>query len=1232
MKLRTLLYNRATTGFALLLVILMGLPMHSCVRKDGSPAFLKLTVNLRETPLGIDSHPNFSWNSCVNKQTAYKILVAESLKGLENGEYVWDTGVVNSSRDFQVSYEGPTMKPATRYYWRVHTWDEEGNELVSSPSWWETGLLNGNDWEPAQWIGGREPQDHDWTDMTATVTFRITDVREGITFLFHAEPIGKTWGESYNWKICAAEGTGKQAKGAIQLELSTQHYVGNTGVPEPDEGEEPVRWGVNYLDPQAETNPIEFGIREVPIATISANTLGGISWDNLTTQDHELKVKAEGNTITTWINGTEVDKRTLSGDRLRKNGSIGFTSGSHAIVRSVKVEAADNPTGNGSKKDFFSDFHGGFNPFEDGNVIWTGVDGDDSTDGLLLTSGVGIMLPIANPAPLLRKEFLALKSPVKSARLYITGGGYPKVAVNGIPITIDGELPDDDGFTIPRLTPDDGQSECFILYNTFDVTRFIRSGKINVLSVELGRGWTGLTTPNEWYWNMIPAHGSPRTKAKLVITYKNGTREEIVSDGTWKTIDGPTLFDSVYSGEKYDAGKAKKIGDWRSVAYDDGEWNNVTVMNPMGSYYGTGKHSGPVPPTGPLPDGFIESKLKAMENEPIVVREVLKPVEILETYPGSKVYLFKFEQMHSGWPKLHLKNVTPDKAGLAIRIRGDNIIHGNGTKDDPYYLSDSKLFVASILQADYYILSDDAEQVWTPSFHYNGQGGIEVYGLYNVLGRAPNMEQDADLITAEVASSGFPANSVSTSNDLLNRIHSLCEWTILNNAHGHPTDTPSREKNGWTGDGWADSETWMLNFDVSQFYRLWVRDMAASMNRHGEINVVVPGPRAYGYENTPGWIAANGPVPAWDHAFFEIPLELYRYYGDLAILKEIYPNQDKLMKYYSRFFTKANRYTYTNIYLCEYATGTLGSGSIPNINHQLYFRMASCMAKFSSLLGLEDKEREYQALADDVLKEFIDIYWDEKTGSFQKGERGNLQTEQLLAVAYNMVPGNDLPADHPAYLRQTSNTRQQNIESCMAVVANSLTRYNKRIGVGIYGLRYLFTLLNEHGYKNLAYSIATGLESPSWGNILLQGGTTLQELWGGIHGNHHYHSSILTWYYQGLAGITPASPGYEAIQFKPFVPTNKGNSDLDGTQANLTSVTASINTARGLVESTWDHGDNFTLTVTVPGNTLAEVWVPAPSGELLSVPEGAEYLRKEGEYVVYSVGQGTWTFVTSKLE
>ena len=73
--------------------------------------------------------------------------------------------------------------------------------------------------------------------------------------------------------------------------------MGNTGVPEPDKGDEPVRWGVNYLDPQAETNPIEFGTREVPIATISSSTLGGIHWDNLPTQDQELRVKAECNTI-----------------------------------------------------------------------------------------------------------------------------------------------------------------------------------------------------------------------------------------------------------------------------------------------------------------------------------------------------------------------------------------------------------------------------------------------------------------------------------------------------------------------------------------------------------------------------------------------------------------------------------------------------------------------------------------------------------------------------------------------------------------------------------------------------------------------------------------------------------------------------------------------------------------------------------------------------------------------
>jgi alpha-L-rhamnosidase len=1199
-----------------------------------------LTVNLRVKPIGIDSHPAFSWDSNVSSQTAYQIQVATSINDFNIKKFIWNTGKVKSPMDNQISYDGSVLKSATRYYWRVCVWDEKGKvSSWSEPSWWETGILNKADWGQAKWIGGRQPQDNNWTDMTATVNFRIIDASVGLTFLFHALPVGKVWSEAYSYEIKSS--TDKANNKNVQLVVSTKHYSGNTGVPEPDAGENAIKWGVNYFDPQSEINPMAANTRTVDIATLSQLDLGEISSQNITTKDHQLKVKVEGNTITAWLDGNQVDQRILSGDKLRKNGSIGFgpaggskaTNTPGAIIRNVKVEVPSNPVSPGSVNSFYTDFHGGLNPFEAGVARWTGASGNKEFDGLVVGVGKAAMLPIANPAPLIRKEFMVNASPIKSARLYISGGGYPKVKINNVVTTIDGNQPNESGSNVPHLTPDDGQSDEFILYNTFDVTKSIIPGQANVIAAELGRGWTGVTVPSEWYWNFIPAHGDPRTIAKLIITHQDGTVETVCSDDTWKTTDGATTFDSVYTGEKFDNRVAKTLKGWDKAGFNDSKWTSVKIMNPIGAYYGPNPvYHDLVPATGKLPEGFKESKLKAMENEPIVIRQLLKPIAIMETYPGSKVYLFKFEQMHTGWLRLHLKNIKREQAGLTLRMRGDNSITGSGTSVNPYSLSSSNIFIAADIQTDYYTLSDDEEQTWSPSFHYSGQGGIEVYGLYNLLGREPNIKNDGDLIVAEVASSGFPANSVTTSNPLLNRIHSLCEWTILNNAHGHPTDTPSREKNGWTGDGWADSEAWMLNFDVSQFYRLWVRDMANGMNSNGDLNVVMPGPRAYGFDNTPGWKMANGAVPAWDHAFFEVPWNLYQYYGDKAILSELYPAQTKFMNYYADSFKEENDYTFSNKLLGEYAPGTLGMGSTQNINHQLYFRMADYMSKVSELLGKKDVAQAYRTLANKVLKAFIKLYWNESTHSFQKGKSGNLETEQLLAVAFDMVPGNDLSTDDPKYDAQTSNTHAQNLESCMAVVANSIKSNGNRIGTGVYGLGYLFNLLDEYGYENLAYSIATGLENPSWGNILLQGGTTLQENWGGIDGNHHYHSSIITWYYQGLAGIKSSSPGYATLQIKPYIPTNSCTTNLKGDKAQITTVSAAINSPRGLIKSSWTNTDYFVLNVTIPSNTIAEVWMPSASGKVLHIPEAAKYLRSEGGYTIYSIRAGNHEFKAKKVK
>uniref|UniRef100_UPI0013D1326F alpha-L-rhamnosidase N-terminal domain-containing protein n=11 Tax=Pseudomonadota TaxID=1224 RepID=UPI0013D1326F len=72
-----------------------------------------------------------------------------------------------------------------------------------------------------------------------------------------------------------------------------------------------------------------------------------------------------------------------------------------------------------------------------------------------------------------------------------------------------------------------------VLYQTYDVTDRVRPGG-NVLGAELGRGWYGLTDPNEWYFDQAPWHGEPALKAQLEVTFADGSRQTIASDASWR--------------------------------------------------------------------------------------------------------------------------------------------------------------------------------------------------------------------------------------------------------------------------------------------------------------------------------------------------------------------------------------------------------------------------------------------------------------------------------------------------------------------------------------------------------------------------------------------------------------------------------------------------------------------------------------------------------------------------
>ena len=75
----------------------------------------------------------------------------------------------------------------------------------------------------------------------------------------------------------------------------------------------------------------------------------------------------------------------------------------------------------------------------------------------------------------------------------------------------------------------------------------------NTLGVVLGNG--------RYFWlrargKPIAGFGLPRLLARLEVEYEDGSRQAVVTDGSWKvTSKGPIIANNEYDGEEYDARK-----------------------------------------------------------------------------------------------------------------------------------------------------------------------------------------------------------------------------------------------------------------------------------------------------------------------------------------------------------------------------------------------------------------------------------------------------------------------------------------------------------------------------------------------------------------------------------------------------------------------------------------------------------------------------------------------------
>lgn len=116
-----------------------------------------LSCEHQQNPLGIDNtQPRLSWKLRSAQtdvvQTAYEIRVSTEPNRWSSRVAVWQSGKVGTARSVLIPYAGDALQPGKRYYWQVRVWDNRGNASGwSEPQWWETGLLDAEDWK-AQWI------------------------------------------------------------------------------------------------------------------------------------------------------------------------------------------------------------------------------------------------------------------------------------------------------------------------------------------------------------------------------------------------------------------------------------------------------------------------------------------------------------------------------------------------------------------------------------------------------------------------------------------------------------------------------------------------------------------------------------------------------------------------------------------------------------------------------------------------------------------------------------------------------------------------------------------------------------------------------------------------------------------------------------------------------------------------------------------------------------------------
>ncbi len=628
--------------------------------------------------------------------------------------------------------------------------------------------------------------------------------------------------------------------------------------------------------------------------------------------------------------------------------------------------------------------------------------------------------------------------------------------------------------------------------------------------------------------------GSPGFLMKTVIEYLDGSLEIIGTDKSWKQtrvdawLDGQPSRNGEGVGYVDRIDASKLLENWNLPAFDDRSWENAVEIGPH-----------PVAPwIGELQPDL--TRLIEKEMVPLSVKHL-----------GAGKYVIDLGKVWAGVPKI---TFTGGKSGEVISMHGGYTLETDGSVS---------LKQNQSTNLNYYFLLNGQKAVFQPFVYF----GMRYFQVDNAP--CPLTTENVRFITRHYELD--PTRSDFESSDtMLNEVWGLMKHTLLLGEQEQFVDTPTREKGAFLGDGWAQGVPAMTTLGDRAFNLRVMLEFLDSQDQYwpdGRLNAVYPN------------VDRKRDIPDYTQSYLVWVWDYYQQTGDVQFLRDNYTKIRKIAEYVDTYRNDSTGLIY------DLAGGAGGykfgiidwppsmrygydiSTSARTVICAYAYADFDIVSKVAEVLGNEKDQVLYRdkalsmrnAINKYLLNDkgvFVDGLYNDHTASSHLSQHAN-----MLPMALGIVP-------------------LENKDSVVKAIKDH------KMSVGMVTVRWLPEALGKAEEGKHLLELYTNPAWDGWAQTLSKGGTATWEAWDsdlrGESLSHPWGTAGLLGIQQYILGIETIKPQFELFQVKPL--------DFGTT---LSHVKGRLPSDRGDISVEWTRKDNlFTMDVTIPDNTQANLWVP----------------------------------------